>query len=227
MKGKLYIVSVPIGNAKDITLRAIEVLKSVDLVVCEELKEGRRLLNNLDIATPLDTLNEHNEDSRTSVFVEFLKNGKNLALISDAGTPLFEDPGRRFVARAVEEGIEVKPVPGPSSLMAALVVSGFDFNRFYYYGLLPRKKEDRRNVLKILRPFRHPIVFLDTPYRLVQVLHDIKRVFGPGRWIAVACNLTTDKEFIFRGTVKEAYNHFKEKEKVRCEFVIVVDRKRK
>ncbi len=225
MKGKLYIVSVPIGNPDDITLRAIDVLKKVDLVVCEELKEGRRLLNRLSIPTPLDNLNEHNEESRIPVFLEFLKNGKDLALISDAGTPLFEDPGRKFVKHAIEEGIEVKPVPGPSSIMAALVVSGLDFKRFYYYGLLPRKKEDRRRALKKLITFPYPIIFLDTPYRLVQVLHDIKRVFGPGRRVVVACDLTTDDEFIFRGTVKEAWTFFKEHDRKR-EFVIIVDKRR-
>ncbi len=225
MKGKLYLVSVPIGNPEDITLRAIRILKSVDLVVCEELKEGRKLLNGLAIPTPIDNLNEHNEESRIPVFVEFLKNGKKIALISDAGTPLFEDPGRKLVQRVVEEGLEVTAVPGPSSLMAALVVSGLDFKRFYYYGLLPRKKEERRKALKKLISFNNPIVFLDTPYRLVQVLHDVKRVFGPKRQVVVACDLTMEDEFIFRGTAKEALNYFKEHNKKR-EFVLIVDRRR-
>ena len=225
MKGKLYIVSVPIGNPDDITLRAIKVLKEVDLVVCEEMKEGRKLLNKLKIPTPIDNLNEHNEESRTPIFLEFLRNGRKIALISDAGTPLFEDPGRKFVQRVIEEGIEVTAVPGPSSLMAALVVSGIDFKRFYYYGLLPRKKEDRRKILKKLINFPDPIVFLDAPYRLVQVLHDVKRVFGPRRRVVVACDLTTEQEFIFRGTAKEALNYFKEKDEKR-EFVLIVDKRR-
>ncbi len=225
MAGKLYIVSVPIGNPEDITLRAIKVLKSVDLVVCEELKEGRKLLNSLGIPTPIDNLNEHNEDARTPVFIEFLKNGKSIALISDAGTPLFEDPGRKFVERAIEEGIEVTAVPGPSSLMAALVVSGIDFKRFFYYGLLPRKKEERRKALKKLLSFKYPIVFMDTPYRLISVLHDIKRVFGPARRVVVACDLTTENEFIFRGRVKDALNYFREHDRKR-EFVIIVDKRR-
>ena len=170
MRNKLYIVSVPIGNYDDITLRALKVLKDVDLVICEEIKPARRLLAHYEITKEFFPLNEHNESELATEAIEEILSGKNAALISDAGTPLFSDPGTVLVSQAIAKGIEVVPIPGASSLLTALVGSGFDLNNFYYYGWLSPKKEIRRNQLQKLKSQRELIILLETPYRLKTVL---------------------------------------------------------
>jgi 16S rRNA (cytidine1402-2'-O)-methyltransferase len=222
MAGILYIVSTPIGNYEDITLRALRILKEVDLVVCEEFKEGKKLLHHYEIQTELESLNEHNEVQMTPCLLEHLRRGKKIALISDAGTPVFSDPGLSLVQKALEANIPVHPIPGPSSLMAALVVCGFDLSKFLYYGWLSPKKEIRRKELSALRKEKRPIVLLDTPYRLIPVLEDITVIFGPDREIAVALDLTLPSEEIRRGPVGEVRDYYKEK-KTTGEFVIIIN----
>ena len=195
--GCLKIVSVPIGNSGDITLRAIEALKNADAILCEDLKPARALLHKLPLLfkegsiaddaaggwleKPLIPLNEHTEADVTSEAITLLRSGKNLALISDAGTPLIADPGQRLVRQAIEEGIEVSPVPGASSILAALVVSGFRSDRFYFAGMLPREKTERKNAARKLAAREETIVLLEAPYRLSQLLDDLVHGFGTGR----------------------------------------------
>ncbi|MCW8822581.1 MAG: SAM-dependent methyltransferase, partial [Ignavibacteriaceae bacterium] len=151
MKKTLYIVSVPIGNYDDITLRALNVLRKADFIICEEYREARRLLSKYKIEKKLVELNEHNEEKASDEILQMILNGKSAALISDCGTPLFSDPGHLLVDLAIQNKIDVIPIPGVSSLLAALVGSGLDFEKFYYYGWLSPKKDIRRKQLLDLK----------------------------------------------------------------------------
>lgn len=217
----LYIVSVPIGNPEDITLRALRVLREADAVVCEERREGSRLLHALQIENEVVDLNEHTERERIPELVERLARGETLALISDHGTPLLADPGARWVERVIARGIPVTAVPGPSSLLAALVVSGLPIERFRFVGLLPAKKEERRRALGRLRGERETWVVLDAPYRLTPLLADLNAALGPERRIVVACDLTTPSEQVLRGTTGQVLKQLKD-HPFKGEFVVVV-----
>ncbi|MBS4028987.1 MAG: 16S rRNA (cytidine(1402)-2'-O)-methyltransferase [Ignavibacteriales bacterium] len=218
----LYLVSTPIGNYDDITLRAINVLKEVDLVVCEERKEGNRLLSHYGIIKPIAQINEHNESAASAIILDELKSGKNIALISDCGTPLFSDPGTILVKKAIQERIKVTAIPGSSSLLPALITSGFDMKQFLFYGFLSPKRENRILELQKLRNEKRTFVLMDTPYRLLQVLRDMSEVLKQSRKISVAFNLTMEDETIVRGFPSELYKHFSETNP-KGEFVIVVE----
>ena len=222
MAGILYLVATPIGNVADMTFRAIDVLKSVDIVVYEERKEGNRLLRHFGIEKPVETLNEHNEAAATFHILEHLKNGKNIAVISDCGTPVFSDPGQMLVRKATESGIKTVPIPGASSLMPALTVSGFSIDQFVYYGWLSPKRPRRIAELQQLRREQRTIVLMDTPYRLVALLKDIADVFGTSRRLCIAFNLTLPDEEIFHGTAPKLSAQC-EKEEKKGEFVIVIE----
>lgn len=226
MSGVLYLVATPIGNFADMTFRAIEVLKSVDLVVYEERKEGGRLLRHFGIEKPVESLNEHNESAATFNILEHLKSGKNIALVSDCGTPVFSDPGQLLVRKAVEQKIKVVPIPGASSLMPALTVSGFSIDQFVYYGWLSPKRPRRIMELQQLKRELRTIILMDTPYRLVALMKDIAEVFASTRKISVAFDLTLPSEEIFHGTAPELANKF-EKEERKGEFVVVIEGKGK
>ncbi|MDY6915771.1 MAG: 16S rRNA (cytidine(1402)-2'-O)-methyltransferase [Candidatus Cloacimonadota bacterium] len=200
---KLYVVAIPIGNKKDITQRALEVLNKVDFVICEERKVGSRLLKGYDIEKPLELLNEHNEEEQTHNVLEKIKiHQQTAALISDAGTPLFADPGNKLVKICHEAGIKVVSVPGVSSLMAALMISGLSLEKFIYYGFLPANREARKLALKKL-PHNFDIFFLEAPYRLKQLLRDMKKVLGSNREAIIAYKLTYPQEKLFWGTLAE------------------------
>jgi 16S rRNA (cytidine1402-2'-O)-methyltransferase len=190
MSGVLYLVATPIGNYDDITFRAIQVLKEVDVIVCEERSEGQRLLRHYGIENQVETLNEHNEAAAASVIITILKEGKSIALISDAGTPVFSDPGRILVEKAIHQNIKIVPIPGASSLLPALIVSGFSIKEFVFAGFLSPKRERRLTELCEFRKERCTIVLMDTPYRLVQLLRDMADVFGETRRVCVAFDLT-------------------------------------
>ncbi|MCS7230102.1 MAG: 16S rRNA (cytidine(1402)-2'-O)-methyltransferase [Candidatus Kryptonium sp.] len=222
LKGTLYLVATPIGNPEDITLRALKVLKEVDIIVCEELKEGRKILANYQIEPKeLDTLNEHNEATKVDKIINDLNSGKNVALISDAGTPVFSDPGSLLVKKAIKEGIKIVPIPGASALLLALIVSGFNIEKFIYYGWLSQKRERRREELRKLKGEQRTVVIFETPYRIIPVLEDIGAVLGVERKICVAYNLTMPDEEIIRGNVIEVMNYFAERKK-KGECVIVI-----
>jgi len=222
MNGTLYLVATPIGNFQDMTFRAIEVLKNVDIVVYEERKEGSRLLRHFGIEKAVESLNEHNEAAATFVILDHLKHGKNVALVSDCGTPVFSDPGQLLVQKAISAGIKIVPIPGASSLMPALTVSGFSINQFVYYGWLSPKRPRRIAELQQLRREQRTIVLMDTPYRLVALLKDIAEVFGTTRRLCVAFNLTMPDEEIFHGTAPVLASKF-EKEGKKGEFVVVIE----
>ncbi len=226
MFGKLYLVATPIGNLDDMTFRAIETLKNVDIVVYEERKEGSRLLRHFGIEKPVESLNEHNEAASTFIILDHLKNGKSVAVVSDSGTPVFSDPGQLLVRKAVEEGVKIVPIPGASSLMPALTVSGFSIDQFVFYGWLSPKRPRRLVELQQLRRELRTIILMDTPYRLVALMKDISEVFGATRKVCVAFDLTMPDEEIFHGTAPQLAAKF-EKEDRKGEFVLVIEGKGK
>ena len=221
MKPKLYIVSTPIGNYEDITFRALCILKECDFIICEEFREARRLLSHYKIQKELFSLNEHNENESANELILKLLEGKSAALISDCGTPLFSDPGHLLVDLALQNKIEVVPVPGTSSLLTALVGSGVDFEKFYYYGWLSPKKDIRRKQLLDLRKRKETIVLMDTPYRLKAVLEDIVKLLGPNIPCVLAFELTKEKEKFYRGNAQNILN-LVEKENLKGEFVLIL-----
>jgi 16S rRNA (cytidine1402-2'-O)-methyltransferase len=202
--GALFIVATPIGNWEDITLRALEILRKVDAIICEEARVGSTLLKKLDIKPKeLIILNEHNEKEKSSELITRFWRGQNLALISDAGTPLFADPGVDIVNMAVNTGIQVIPVPGPSSLTAFLSILDQKIKRFIFAGFLDRDSQKRKHALAELRSHRMPIILMDAPYRLKTLLEDIQTVFGKGQRLTLGCNLTLPNEMILRASVAD------------------------
>ncbi len=220
-RGTLYIVGTPIGDPDDISLRALETLRAVDYIACEERRVAARMLARHGIEKELVEINEHTEKEETEQIILDLATGRDIALISDCGMPVFADPGTHLLTEAIDTGILVTAVPGPTSLTTALALSGFDAQRFFFYGFLSPKKEERRAELLHLRNFNAPVVFLDAPYRLLQVLEDLRDAFGNSRRAAVACDLTLKTEEVRRGRLDDLARHFREDKRKR-EFVIIV-----
>ena len=217
----LLIVSIPIGNPDDMTPRALRTLREANAIVCEERREGARLLRTYQIENEIIDLNEHTERERIPELIALLKRGETLALISDHGTPLLADPGGRLTERAIQENIPVTAVPGASSLLAALVVSGLPIARFRFAGLLPVKTDARRAALAKLKEERDTWVVLDAPYRLAVLLADLRSAVGASRQIVVACDLTMPTEKIVRGAASQVVEHFRTNP-FKGEFVIAV-----
>ncbi len=226
MIGKLFIVSTHIGNIEDLTFRARRILTECDLVICEEVKPARQLLKSLNLFKELITLNEHNEKENASVIIEQLKLGKNVCLISDAGTPIFSDPGNFLLKLVKYNKIPFSIIPGPDSLIPALILSGFDISKFYFAGWLSPKSEERKKQLSKLKSINTTIALMETPYRLKQILSDIHDIFGENTEISVACDLTSCKENIFRGNVKEIIEIIKNLER-KFEFVLIINNGKK
>jgi 16S rRNA (cytidine1402-2'-O)-methyltransferase len=226
MNGKLYIVSTPIGNHEDITLRALNILKSVDFIICEEIKEGRRLLSNYKIDKELITLNEHNEKEAVNDILMMFVEGKSAALISDCGTPLFSDPGHLLVDVLISQKIQIVPVPGASSIMSALVGSGFDIEKFYYYGWLSPKKDERRGQLIRMKGIHEVIILMDTPYRLKTLLADVAKILGNNVPVVLAYQLTMGNERFYRGNAGQVLSNA-ETNNLKGEFVLIINNRRR
>jgi 16S rRNA (cytidine1402-2'-O)-methyltransferase len=201
--GKLYIVATPIGHPKDITLRALEILKKVDAVICEEIRLGNRLLNTLHIENELLALNEHNETREAQNIAFRIAQGETMAIISDAGTPVFADPGQQLIKLLYQMDVPVSPIPGPSSLMAALSLCDFPIDRFIFAGFPPRKSPERESFLQKYVGQTTPLILMDTPYRLTKLLTEVQSLFGKGTDILLACDMTQKKETVFRGSIQE------------------------
>ncbi len=224
MKNKLFLVSTPIGNFDDITLRALKILKSVDFIICEEYKIARRMLAHYKIDKELIALNEHNENEMVDeILLEILK-GRTAALISDCGTPLFSDPGHLLVDVCISQNIDIVPVPGANSLLPALIGSGFDFENFYYRGWLSPKKHIRRKQLLDLKRIKEVIVLMDTPYRLQRLLTDVVNFLGKSIPVVLAFELTMKDEKYYRGSAEKVLN-IAEKKNLKGEFVLLVNNK--
>jgi 16S rRNA (cytidine1402-2'-O)-methyltransferase len=222
MKGKLYLVSTPIGNHEDVTLRALKHLKEADFIICEEYREARRFLSQHNIEKELISLNEHNEREVAPDILLKIMEGKNASLISDAGTPLFSDPGSYLVGLCIQNEVEIIPVPGANSLLPALIGSGFSSERFYYYGWLSPKKDVRRQQLQKLKNVKEVLVIMDTPYRLLSLMEDIIKVMGSNIPAVLAFQLTMPDEKFYRGTTGKILN-LTIKEKLKGEFVLVLN----
>jgi 16S rRNA (cytidine1402-2'-O)-methyltransferase len=220
----LYLVPTPIGNLEDITLRALRVLKEVDLILAEDTRVTGKLLQHYEIHKPLHAHHQHNEHKTVAFIAEQIAGGKNVALVSDAGTPGISDPGFLLVRECINAGIKVECLPGPTAFVPALVQSGLPCDTFVFAGFLPQKK-GRQTKLKMLAEEMRTIVLYESPYRLVKALEEIKEFFGADRRVCVSRELTKLFEENFRGTATEAIAHFSAKT-VKGEIVLVVEGKK-
>jgi 16S rRNA (cytidine1402-2'-O)-methyltransferase len=206
----LYVVSTPIGNMGDFSFRAVEVLRAVALVLAEDTRHSRHLLDRYEITTPLSAYHEHNEARALPGLVARMAAGEAMALITDAGTPVVSDPGARLVRGAIDAGIRVVPVPGASALLAALVASGIPADRFTFLGFLPRKGRERREALELVKQAEHAVILYEAPSRVADTLGDIAELGSPERPVAVARELTKHFEDIQRGTVGALTAYYRE-----------------
>ncbi len=220
MSGVLYIVATPIGNLRDITFRAIDVLSAVDIIACEDTRRTLILLNKYVIKKPLVSYFEYNKLKRIDFIIRSLKEGKNIALVSDAGTPGISDPGASLIKRAIDEGIKVEAIPGASAVLTALIVSGFPTHRFTYVGFLPVKSGARKKALQELKAEKKTAVIYESPHRLIKTLLAIKEVFGNNN-VVIAREMTKKFEEILRVKIEEAISYFENK-KPKGEFVIII-----
>lgn len=218
--GTLYVVGTPIGNLEDISLRALRTLREVDLIAAEDTRRTRKLLARYGIGTPLTSYHEHNKLAKLGLLLETLRE-KDVALVSEAGMPGLSDPGYELVRAAIEAHIPVVPIPGPSALVTALVVSGLPTDSFLYLGFLPRRKAERRRLLSLIARERQTIVAFEAPHRLLASLNDIREVLG-NRRIAVARELTKAFEEVIRGNLDEAIQRFSEA-RPRGELTLVIE----
>jgi 16S rRNA (cytidine1402-2'-O)-methyltransferase len=221
MPGRLYVVSTPIGNLEDITYRAVRILKEVDWIACEDTRTTRRLLDHYGIATRVISYHEHNEAERAAELIERITQGENGALVSDAGTPLLSDPGYRIVHAAAEAGVRVEPLPGPSALLAALVVSGLPTDQFHFGGFLPPRQGQRKRLLESLADEEATLIFYEAPHRIMEALEDIAAVMG-NREVVAARELTKMYEEVLRGTAAEVGATLAARDSIRGEFVILI-----
>jgi len=219
--GILYIVSTPIGNLEDITLRALRVLKEVDLIAAEDTRRTRQLLSHFGIHKPLLSYHEHNRRVREESFLEELRRGRNIALVTDAGTPGISDPGENLVRRVAQESIPLVPVPGPSALVAALSVSGLPTESFLFYGFLPAQPSARQKFLLSLKDRPETLIFYESPRRLRSFLEDVFRILGD-RKSMVAREMTKLYEEVYRGTVSDVLKELGEEE-VKGEVTLVLE----
>ncbi|HEU4932428.1 MAG TPA: 16S rRNA (cytidine(1402)-2'-O)-methyltransferase [Pyrinomonadaceae bacterium] len=222
--GNLYLVATPIGNLADITHRALQVLKDVDLIACEDTRHTNKLLNHYGIATKTISYHEHNEQQRAGHLIEKLKEGSDIAVVSDAGTPSISDPGFRLVRAAIENDINVVPVPGPSALISALIAAGLPTDEFFFAGFLPSRPNARRTRLTELQSVPGTLIFYEAPHRLAKTLKDALEVLGE-REAVVARELTKLHEEIRRGRLSElAADYADMKNDIRGEIVVLIDR---
>lgn len=217
--GILYVIATPIGNLEDITLRALRLLKEVDLIAAEDTRKARLLLNRHGIRNRLTSYHEQNKRSKLPALLRLLHEGMDLALISEAGTPGLNDPGYELVGAAIQEELQVVPVPGPSAIITALVISGLPTDQFIYIGYLPRRKPERLKLLQSLSLERRTVVCLETPHRLQAAFPDLVETLGD-RKVAICREMTKLHEEFFRGTLSQATKHFTQP---RGEFTIVIE----
>ena len=223
METCLYLVATPIGNLEDITLRAIETLKIVDFIACEDTRTSNKLLTNFGIKKKLISLHQHNEKGKTDFLINELKNGKSIAYLSDAGTPAISDPGAFLVNQALKLGIKVSPIPGPSSLVTAFSVSGIESTQFQFYGFLPNGSSKARKLLKIIYNQTLPTILFESPHRILKTLSLVRDIFGPKHEIFVARELTKIYETIYKDNILSIIDRLESYPKEqKGEFVIIL-----
>lgn len=218
-KGILYIVATPIGNLEDITLRAIKTLKEVDLIVAEDTRHTLKLLNHLEISKPLISYHRHNEDVKTEILIKELKQGKNLALVSDAGTPGICDPGEEVIKRCIEEDIKIVPIPGACAMINALICSGLDTKEFAFIGFLPLNKKNRKEKLEEIQNETKTTILYEAPHKLETTLKDLKEIIGD-RKIVLAREITKIHEEYLRENIDELIEKAKD---IKGEIVLILE----
>lgn len=220
MLGTLYLVATPIGNLDDITLRAIKILKDVDFIAAEDTRHSLKLLNHLEISKPLISYHRHNEDIKTNLLIDKLLDGKNIALISDAGTPVISDPGEEVVKEALKNNINVIPIPGACALINALIASGLDASEFTFIGFLPLNKKNRKEKLNEIQDSKNTTILYEAPHKLLSTLQDLSKILD-NRKIVLAKELTKIHETFISGTADELLNTL---ENPKGEFVIMIEK---
>jgi 16S rRNA (cytidine1402-2'-O)-methyltransferase len=221
-EGVLFLVSTPIGNLSDLSKRAIETLETVDFIACEDTRRTGQLLNLLGLeAKKMIRVDDHTEFKKKSEIVQKIKNGLNVALVSDAGTPGISDPGEELVRTVIENGFKVSVVPGASSVLAALVVSGMSMKRWVMEGFIPRKGKEREEILKELAVEERTIILFESPKRLPETLQDLQKYLGEDRLVSIARELTKLHEEVWRGSLNKAVDHYETSPK--GEVVIVIE----
>ena len=220
--GTLYLVPTPIGNLEDMTFRAINTLKEVDLIACEDTRVTQKLLNHFEIDTPKTSYHEHNIQEQTSKLLKQLLEGKSIAQVSDAGMPSISDPGVELVEAAIEQGITVIPLPGANAALTALIASGISPQPFTFIGFLSRKKSDLAKELEELKNKEETLVFYESPCRIKQLMETLVKVFGEDRKVVLAREVTKRYEEFIRGTAEEVYQWTNQNE-MRGEFVVIIE----
>ena len=220
LSGSIYIVSTPIGNLADISLRAIDILKTVDLIACEDTRQTSKILNHYKIKNKMTPYHDHNKEYKTSSLIDLIKKGNSIALVSDAGTPGISDPGFYLIREAIKNDINISPIPGPSALTAAILASGMEIDRFLFEGYLPRKK-GRLKRLKELAAYKVTIVIFEGPHRVLKTLRDLRDTLGD-RKAAIGRELTKVHEEFIRGNLSDLIANFSER-KPKGEFVILIE----
>ena len=219
MKGKLYLVATPIGNLEDITLRALRILKEVDYIAAEDTRNTLKLLNHFEIKKPLISNHRHNEEDRENSLIEKLKDGKNIAVVSDAGTPGISDPGEVIAKRAIEENIEVIPIPGACAAINALIASGLNTKEFVFFGFLPLNKKLRKEKLEEIKNENKTLIIYEAPHKIKDTLNDLKVVVGD-RKIVLARELTKIHEEFIRGNIDEI---IEKSENLKGEMILLIE----
>jgi 16S rRNA (cytidine1402-2'-O)-methyltransferase len=223
VSGTLFLVATPIGNLEDITLRALRILKEVDLIACEDTRYTARLLKRYAIGTPRESYHQFNEASRTPQLVQLLRDGKNIALVSDSGTPLISDPGYELVSSCRREGIQVVSVPGPSAAVAALTGSGLPTDSFFFAGFLPARSSQRKRRLQELAAIPATLIFYEAPHRLLSSLEDMAAILGARR-AGIARELTKIHEEFLNGTLPELLHMLQVRPRIPGEITVIIDR---
>jgi len=218
----LYLVGTPIGNLEDITLRALRVLKEVDVVACEDTRQTQKLLNHFAITTRTTSYHEHNEMRKSAELVKEMQEGATVALVTDAGMPGISDPGYRLITLAIRHQVPVVPVPGASAFLSALVASGLPTDSFRFSGFLPAKRGERREALEGIKSSPRTQVFYEAPHRIMETLDDVAEVLGSGRHVVVAREVTKLHEEFLRGRVNEVLENLKARESVKGEITLLI-----
>ena len=221
-KPALYLVATPIGNLEDITLRALRVLKEVDVIACEDTRQTQKLLNHYAIATRTTSYHEHNEMTKSAELVKEMQGGASVALVPDAGMPGISDPGYRLITLAIRHQVPVVPVPGASAFLAALVASGLPTDSFRFSGFLPAKRGERRTVLEGVKDSPRTLVFYEAPHRIVEALEDVVEVLGASRQVVVAREVTKIHEEFLRGRAGDVLETLKTREAVKGEITLLI-----
>ncbi len=217
--GKLYLVATPIGNLDDITYRAVQILNDVDIIAAEDTRHSLKLLNHLNISKPLISYHRHSDENKTDLLISKLLNGENIALITDAGTPAISDPGEEIVKKAIEENIQIIPIPGPCALINALIASGMNTREFSFYGFLPLNKKLRKNKFEELKKENKTIILYEAPHKINQTLNDILNELGDVN-IVIARELTKIHEEFIRGKISEIISSYTE---LKGELIIIIE----